>query len=69
VAKIDLTYLSDQIISLRLIITAMEARIKKLEATQEDTGIYLEGSPDFVKAYYKETKEAESQRLKVEVEK
>ena len=68
-AKIDVADLQEQIRTMNLVIVSLITRIEKLEAGAEDNGIYLEGSPDFVQEYYRQTKEVETARLKPEVAK
>jgi len=47
---------SDLIGGLILEIEALKRRVDKLESGSDDSGVYLEGSPDFVKDFYKESK-------------
>lgn len=49
---------------LLLEIEALKIRVARLEVSGEDSGIYLEGSPDYVKDFYIASKIKESEGVK-----
>lgn len=54
--------LLEEFLELKLKVQQLEERLRALENANQDTGVYINGSPEYVRNYLKEKREKEAQK-------